>query len=50
MIKQKQLPKISSKTVFIADDMEDVFDETIETAEETIGGNEAITPVSGVRG
>ena len=50
VIKQKQLPKISSKTVFIADDMEDVFDETIETAEEIIGGNEAITPVSGVRG
>ena len=50
VIKEKQLPKISSKTVFIADDMEDIFDEIEDIATESIGEVETVTAVSGVRG
>ena len=50
MIKEKQLPKIASKTVFIADDVEDIFEENEGDIQDTFGEVEAITAVSGVRG
>ena len=50
VIREKQLPKIASKTVFIADDIEDFDPQAIEDIGEDLGGSETIVTVSGVRG
>ena len=50
VIKEKQLPKISSKTVFIADDPEDLGIQNQNEIEDTFGEVETIVEVAGVRG
>ena len=50
VIREKQLPKIASKTVFIADDIEDFEPQSVEDIGEDLGETETIVTVSGVRG